>query len=55
MFLKFWNHAFAVDHALFWNDWMKSVVDAILSYYMLYQNLSDRPTKHKPQCLYTIE
>ena len=37
MFSKFWNHAFAVDPAWFWNDWMNTVADAILSYYILYR------------------
>ena len=36
MFLKLWNHIFAVDPAWFWNDWIKTVADAILSYYILY-------------------
>ena len=36
MFLELWNHTFAVDPACFWNDWMKTVADAILSYYILY-------------------
>ena len=36
MFLKLWNHTFAVDPAWIWNDRMKTVADAILSYYILY-------------------
>ena len=36
MFLELWNHTFAVDPAWFWNDRMKIVEDAILSYYILY-------------------
>ena len=36
MFLELWNHTFAVDPAWFWNDWMKTVADAILNYYILY-------------------
>ena len=34
MFLELWNHTFAVDPAWFWNEWMKTVADAILSYYI---------------------
>ena len=64
MFLELQNHTFAVDPAWFWNDWMKTAADAILSYYILYhyfktskiyQKLCDRQTKHKPWCLYTAE
>ena len=36
MFSKIWNHAVAVNPAWFWNDQMKTVADAILSYYILY-------------------
>ena len=36
MFLELWNHTFVVDPSWFWNDWMKTVADAILSYYILY-------------------
>ena len=36
MFLELQNHNFAVDPAWFWNDWMKTAADAILSYYILY-------------------
>ena len=36
MFLELWNHTFAVDPAWFWNDWTKTVADAIWSYYILH-------------------
>ena len=36
MFLKLWNHTFAADPAWIWNDRMKTVADAIWSYYILY-------------------
>ena len=36
MFLELWNHTFAEDPAWFWNDWMKTVAHAILSYYISY-------------------
>ena len=36
MFLELWNHTSAVDPAWFWKGWMKTVADAILSYYILY-------------------
>ena len=36
MFLELWNHTFAVDPAWFWNDWIKTVANANLSYNILY-------------------
>ena len=56
MILELWNHTFVVDPSWFWNDWMKTVADAILSYYILYhyfkfqksiKTLCDRQTKQK--------
>ena len=33
-FGKILNQAFALHPVWFWNDWMKSVADAILSFYI---------------------
>ena len=34
-FFKIWNYAFAADPAWFWYDWMKTVADAVFSYYII--------------------